>query len=127
MGEAGRGTYEAPRLGVRFRPSRERTGACPFCLLHSLPALPAMNRFHTLAAALAATLLASCGDTSNAAASASEAATASLSASSLAKRADCLLKLDRPAAAVADCDAALNINHGAGDGSVDRIAPPCRR
>lgn len=78
MGEAGRGTYEAPRLGVRFRPSRERTGACPFCLLHSLPALPAMNRFHTLAAALAATLLASCGDTSNAAASASEAATASL-------------------------------------------------
>jgi len=39
-----------------------------------------------------------------------EAVTASLSATTLAKRADILLKLDRPAAAVHDCDAALIIN-----------------
>mmetsp|Transcript_16933 Transcript_16933/g.51368 ORF Transcript_16933/g.51368 Transcript_16933/m.51368 type:complete len:370 (-) Transcript_16933:348-1457(-) len=39
-----------------------------------------------------------------------EAATASLSASSIAKRAECLLKLKRPAAAIRDCDEAIKLN-----------------
>lgn len=39
-----------------------------------------------------------------------EAATGSISASSLAKRAECLLKMKRPAAASRDCDAALKVN-----------------
>ena len=39
-----------------------------------------------------------------------EAATASLSATTLAKRADCLLKLDRPRGAASDCTAALSVN-----------------
>ena len=39
-----------------------------------------------------------------------EAATASLSATTLAKRAECLMKLKRPKAAVSDCTAALEIN-----------------
>ena len=39
-----------------------------------------------------------------------EAATACLSATTLAKRAEVLLKLERPAAAINDCDAALKLN-----------------
>ena len=39
-----------------------------------------------------------------------EAATACLSATTLAKRAEVLLKLERPAAAIKDCDTALTLN-----------------